>query len=161
LLLPLSIILGAPELQDFHTQNTILTPFLLPFYLLKVQNNVSSKTKSNRKGAAVMSKKIVQVLIISVISAFLVASAAAAQTAKQPTPVSKAPASSEVKAKKTIPNETVKAVQEALDKEGYKLKADGLMGKHTRNALKSYQKKNGLKVTGKIDEATLAKLNVK
>jgi peptidoglycan hydrolase-like protein with peptidoglycan-binding domain len=108
-----------------------------------------------------MCKKIVQVLLISIISAFLAASPAAAQTAKQPAPASKAPAASEVKAKKAVPNDTVKAVQEALDKEGYKLKADGLMGKHTRNALKSYQKKHGLKVTGKMDEATLAKLNVK
>jgi peptidoglycan hydrolase-like protein with peptidoglycan-binding domain len=102
-----------------------------------------------------MSKKIVQVLAISIISGLLVASPVVAKTAKQPT------AASEVKAKKAVPSETVKAVQEALDKEGYKLKADGLMGKHTRNALKSYQKKNGLKVTGKTDEATLAKLNVK
>jgi peptidoglycan hydrolase-like protein with peptidoglycan-binding domain len=89
------------------------------------------------------------------MSALLVSSPAVAKTAKQPA------AASEVKAKKAVPNETVKAVQEALDKEGYKLKADGLMGKHTRNALKSYRKKNGLKVTGKIDEATLAKLGVK
>jgi peptidoglycan hydrolase-like protein with peptidoglycan-binding domain len=102
-----------------------------------------------------MYKKIVQVLVIGIISAFLVSSPVAAKTAKQPA------AASEVKAKRAVPNETVKAVQEALNKEGYKLKADGLMGKHTRSALKSYQKKNGLKVTGRMDEATLAKLKVK
>jgi Putative peptidoglycan binding domain len=35
------------------------------------------------------------------------------------------------------------------------------MGKHTWGTLNRYQKKNGLKVTGKPYEATLAKLNVK
>ncbi len=69
-----------------------------------------------------MSKMIVQVLVGGIISALLVASPAAAKTAKQPPPAS------EVKAKRAVPNETVKAVQEALDKEDYKLKADGLMG---------------------------------
>jgi peptidoglycan hydrolase-like protein with peptidoglycan-binding domain len=108
-----------------------------------------------------MFKKIAQVLVVGLISCFLVALPAAAQTAKQPAPAGKAVASSEVKAAKAVPSNVVKAVQEALNKEGYKLKVDGLMGKHTRSALKSYQKKNGLKVTGKADEATLTKLNVK
>jgi peptidoglycan hydrolase-like protein with peptidoglycan-binding domain len=115
----------------------------------------------NRKGVIVMFKKIAQVLVVGLISAFLVALPAAAQTAKQSAPASTASASSEVKAKKAVPSDLVKAVQEALNKQGYKLKVDGLMGKHTQNALKSYQKKNGLKVTGKTDKATLAKLNVK
>jgi peptidoglycan hydrolase-like protein with peptidoglycan-binding domain len=108
-----------------------------------------------------MFKKIAQILVLSLISVFLVALPVPAQTAKQPAPAGKAMASSEVKAAKAVPSNVVKGVQEALNKEGYKLKVDGLMGKHTRAALKSYQKKNGLKVTGKADEATLAKLGVK
>lgn len=108
-----------------------------------------------------MFKKIAQVLVVGLISGFLVALPAAAQSAQQAAPAGKAMASSEVKAKKAVPNDVIKAVQEALSKEGYKLKVDGLMGKQTRSALKSYQKKNGLKATGKTDEATLAKLNVK
>jgi peptidoglycan hydrolase-like protein with peptidoglycan-binding domain len=55
----------------------------------------------------------------------------------------------------------IKSVQEALNKEGYKLKADGIQGKHTTRAIESFQKKNNLKVTGKPDAETLAKLNIK
>jgi peptidoglycan hydrolase-like protein with peptidoglycan-binding domain len=108
-----------------------------------------------------MFKKIVQILVLGVVSVFLVALPVAAQTAKQPAPAGEAMASSEVKAAKAVPSDVAKAVQEALNKEGYKLRVDGLMGKHTRTALKRYQKKNGLKVTGKADKATLAKLGVK
>ena len=57
-------------------------------------------------------------------------------------------------------NAQVKAVQEALIKNGAKLTADGVMGKHTRIALRQYQKKNGLKSTGKADKATLEKLGI-
>lgn len=63
--------------------------------------------------------------------------------------------------KKVAANAKVKAVQEALDKAGMKLKADGIMGPKTRAALKKYQKENGLKVTGKADKATMEKLGVK
>src|SRR5207249_5948911 len=34
---------------------------------------------------------------------------------------------------------------------------DGVMGAHTRDALRAYQKKNGLDATGRLDDATLAK----
>lgn len=70
------------------------------------------------------------------------------------------------KAKKSAAKKTVKKsaevakLQGALAKAGYKLKADGLMGKHTRAALKAFQKKNGLKVTGKADAATKKALSL-
>jgi peptidoglycan hydrolase-like protein with peptidoglycan-binding domain len=121
----------------------------------------SKANRTNREGVMAVFKKIVQILVLSLISVFLVALPVTAQTAKEPAPAGKAMASSEVKAAKAVPSDVVKAVQEALKKEGYKVKVDGLMGKHTRTALKRYQKKNGLKVTGKTDEATLAKLGVK
>ena len=54
-----------------------------------------------------------------------------------------------------------KAVQSALNKEGYQLKVDGKMGKQTHAALMDYQKKNGIPATGKADDATLRKLGVK
>lgn len=63
--------------------------------------------------------------------------------------------------KKAAANAEVKALQEALDQAGYTLKADGRMGPKTRAALKKYQKDNGLKVTGKTDQATKDKLGVK
>ncbi|MFZ0612217.1 MAG: peptidoglycan-binding domain-containing protein [Desulfobacterales bacterium] len=54
----------------------------------------------------------------------------------------------------------VKSVQTALNKEGYDLQEDGIMGKDTHNAIKDYQKKNQLKQTGKLDSETMSKLNV-
>lgn len=56
-------------------------------------------------------------------------------------------------------NARVKAVQEALSKDGYKVKADGIMGGKTRAALKEFQAKNGLKATGQLNKATLKKLH--
>lgn len=50
---------------------------------------------------------------------------------------------------------------EALNKDGYKLSVDGVVGKHTRGAIKDFQRKNDLKVTGAPDTETLAKLNLK
>jgi peptidoglycan hydrolase-like protein with peptidoglycan-binding domain len=63
-------------------------------------------------------------------------------------------------AKKAKPNTKVMAMQEALNKNGAKLTVDGLMGKKTRIALRSYQKANGLKVTGALDKSTMAKLGL-
>jgi peptidoglycan hydrolase-like protein with peptidoglycan-binding domain len=63
-------------------------------------------------------------------------------------------------AKKGTGSESVKAVQTALNKNGAKLKVDGMMGPGTRGALKKYQSANGLKATGRIDDATKAKLGV-
>jgi peptidoglycan hydrolase-like protein with peptidoglycan-binding domain len=56
--------------------------------------------------------------------------------------------------------EKVKALQAALNKAGYTLKEDGLMGKKTHMALKEYQKANNLKVTGRVNKATLKKLGI-
>jgi peptidoglycan hydrolase-like protein with peptidoglycan-binding domain len=51
-------------------------------------------------------------------------------------------------------------VQTALNNAGFTLQEDGFMGKKTKEALKKFQKENGLKVTGKADKATLAKLGI-
>ncbi len=64
-------------------------------------------------------------------------------------------------AHKVMGNAHVKAIQEALDKAGAKLKADGMMGPATKAALRAYQKKHGLKVTGAANAATLKSLHVK
>ena len=62
---------------------------------------------------------------------------------------------------KAVGNAHVKAIQEALDKSGAKLKVDGLMGKETEAALKKFQATHHLKVTGTADKATLKALDVK
>ncbi len=54
----------------------------------------------------------------------------------------------------------VRLLQTALNKHGAKLMVDGHMGKHTHAALKAFQKKSGLKVTGKLDKATHTKLGL-
>lgn len=64
-------------------------------------------------------------------------------------------------AAKAASHSQVKAVQTALNSEGYNVQVDGKMGKNTSAALKKFQKANQLPVTGKADAATLKKLGVK
>ena len=55
---------------------------------------------------------------------------------------------------------TVKALQEALNKQGIAIEADGLLDEETRIAIRRYQTEHHLPVTGEPDEATLGKLGV-
>jgi len=64
-------------------------------------------------------------------------------------------------AAKAASSDQVKAVQTALNNDGYKVAVDGKMGKQTHDALMKFQKANGLPATGKADAATLKKLGVK
>lgn len=75
--------------------------------------------------------------------------------------VSHKTAAHKVVARKAVGNSQVKEVQRALDKNGAKLKVDGLMGKETEAALRKFQAKHHLKVTGTADKATLKALGVK
>ena len=54
---------------------------------------------------------------------------------------------------------SVKSAQEALNRNGASLTADGKMGPKTVAAIKSFQKSHGLKVTGKLDTKTKSALN--
>jgi pentapeptide MXKDX repeat protein len=57
--------------------------------------------------------------------------------------------------------EQMKAVQQALKDKGHDPGAvDGVMGPKTRAALKDFQKKEGMKDTGRLDRDTLSKLGV-
>ena len=56
--------------------------------------------------------------------------------------------------------ESVKKVQKRLKALGYyDSSIDGDFGSGTKNAVKAFQKRNGLKVTGEVNSATLKKLN--
>lgn len=55
---------------------------------------------------------------------------------------------------------TVKALQEALNKQGIAVKTDGVLDEETRAAIKKYQSEHHLPVTGEADKATLEKLGV-
>jgi peptidoglycan hydrolase-like protein with peptidoglycan-binding domain len=53
----------------------------------------------------------------------------------------------------------VKEAQEGLARAGlYKGKATGVLDKHTQKALRAYQKRNKLPVTGRLSDSTLMKL---
>lgn len=57
--------------------------------------------------------------------------------------------------------EEIRKVQEALKEKGDDPgAADGIMGKKTRAAIKAFQKTNGLKVTGTLDDQTTEELGV-
>jgi len=58
-------------------------------------------------------------------------------------------------------SERIKKIQEALKAKGEDPGAiDGHMGKKTREAIRAFQKTNGLKVTGRMDKGTAEKLGV-
>lgn len=60
----------------------------------------------------------------------------------------------------SLPAATVKALQEALNKQGIAVKADGVFGDDTRAAIRQYQSQHHLPVTGEPDKATFDKLGV-
>lgn len=57
--------------------------------------------------------------------------------------------------------ECIKNLQSLLNNHGYNLKVDGYAGTATTNAIKDFQKKNGLKVDGIAGKNTFAKLNAR
>ncbi|RJX33952.1 MAG: hypothetical protein C4525_08790 [Desulfarculus sp.] len=107
-----------------------------------------------------LGSKTVLAVVLAMVMMFVGATLAAAAEQAQGT-ATKAAAPTKTKAKKAVVNkDLVKKVQTALNSAGYKVKVDGKMGKETRTALKDYQKKNGLKATGRLTKATLTKLGV-
>ena len=57
--------------------------------------------------------------------------------------------------------ETVRKVQEALNEKGYNVgPVDGKWGTKSKQAMKKFQKSEGIQANGKIDTQTLAKLGV-
>lgn len=61
----------------------------------------------------------------------------------------------------TVTNNNTKKVQEKLNSLGYNCgKADGIMGKGTKNAIKAFQKSKGLKADGLAGKATLKALGL-
>jgi hypothetical protein len=55
---------------------------------------------------------------------------------------------------------TIKSLQEALNRQGIAVQADGRLSEETRAAIRQYQSQHHLPVTGEPDKATLAKLGV-
>jgi len=59
-----------------------------------------------------------------------------------------------------LPEATVRALQEALNRQGIAVATDGVLGDETRAAIRRYQSQHHLPVTGEPDRATLDKLGV-
>ena len=59
-----------------------------------------------------------------------------------------------------LPEAVVKALQEALNKQGISVKTNGVLDDDTKAAIKKYQSQHHLPVTGEPDKATLDKLGV-
>jgi murein L,D-transpeptidase YcbB/YkuD len=56
--------------------------------------------------------------------------------------------------------EEVQKIQTALNQKGERVKVDGIWGPQTAQAVRDFQKKNGLQASGQLDDQTLQKLNV-
>ena len=70
----------------------------------------------------------------------------------------KAKVKPQAKTKKKGPQPWVVKLQKKLSAKGFVVKADGIMGPQTHNAIKQFQAKNGLQPTGQVNELTLKKL---
>ena len=64
------------------------------------------------------------------------------------------------KSKTSTGEQSVKAAQEALNRNGANITADGKLGPKTKAAIRAYQQKNGLQATGTLDSQTKARLGV-
>ncbi len=108
-------------------------------------------------------KKSIRMTLVSAAALMLTAATVAPIAAYAQTPAN--PCSAQKTMAKTprhvAASAHVKAIQEALNKAGAALKADGKMGKETRAALKKFQSEHGLKATGYANKATLKALDVK
>jgi peptidoglycan hydrolase-like protein with peptidoglycan-binding domain len=60
---------------------------------------------------------------------------------------------------KAASQDHVKTIQTALNNNGEQLTVDGKLGPKTVAALKDFQQKHGLKVTGRADQATMSELH--
>lgn len=103
-------------------------------------------------------RKLIQCFCWGVIFCFVMTGSVSTLFAAQ-TPAT--PKAAPKKVEKPAGNKTTLAVQQALNKAGFQVQEDGLMGPKTKSALKEFQKKNALKATGKIDKPTLDKMGIK
>jgi len=83
----------------------------------------------------------------------ILAASSSSATFAQTTPTPATPAAG--------PSQTViKALQEALNKQGQTVETNGVFDDATRNALRRFQSQHHLTVTGQADQATLSKLGI-
>jgi len=113
-----------------------------------------------------MSKMMTTLVAASLMTAL--AGAALAAPAKAPASGSTQSASGNAKLaaapatdhKPMMSHRRVEEIQAALQSKGEQLAVDGIWGPKTTTALRDFQKKNGLKTSGRFDHATAAKLDI-
>jgi peptidoglycan hydrolase-like protein with peptidoglycan-binding domain len=103
---------------------------------------------------SLFSRFAILITVVLALAAFATDSVVVAKETKD------SPKQTVAKSTKKVDPAMIKAVQKALVAEGYKLKVDGKLGRQLRAALKKYQKKNKLKVTGRINKATVEKMGI-
>lgn len=59
-----------------------------------------------------------------------------------------------------LSNADIKDVQQSLNHEGHDISVDGIWGRETAEAVRSFQQANNLNATGSLNSETLAELNV-
>src|SRR5262245_65326339 len=89
-------------------------------------------------------------LMLAVILGASFSSGTIAQTTSSPTTTAS-----------TLSPSVIKALQEALSKQGFTVETTGVFDDTTRNALRRFQTQHHLTVTGEADRATLTKLDRK
>lgn len=103
-------------------------------------------------------------VVVSAVAGAFVAGTVFAQAATPTPPSDKPPMAERARGGASAmgtPSERVKAAQQALKDKGHDPgSVDGVMGPKTRQALKDFQKAQGIKETGRLDAETLAKLGV-
>lgn len=127
----------------------------------------------SRSAGGAMAMKLWRYVLALSLACLLVAPSVSAQSpapspADSPTRTgtttqesSKAPAKRKGGGRTGSSREQLTAVQQALKDKGYDPgEVDGAMGPKTRAAVRDFQKKEGLRVTGRIDPATVGKLGI-
>jgi peptidoglycan hydrolase-like protein with peptidoglycan-binding domain len=105
-----------------------------------------------------MKKLLLAGVAVVSIAAFAPANAQQTGSAKQPVQQSSNVAGQSNAAR---PNQgETKQAQQALGQKGFHVRADGLMGPQTKQALTQFQQKQGLQQTGQLDEQTMAALGI-
>lgn len=97
---------------------------------------------------------------VAVAALVVVPTAFAGAAAQGASPARPAAAMPSKPAMAKLTRDQVEHVQNALVAKGYAVKADGIWGRKTRDAVKDFQKKSGLPVTGHPDAKTLEALGV-
>ena len=104
--------------------------------------------------------RTITALAAALLAATSAGAFAATATAHSPTMMNTSKQQASLPATTQMSARKVEEIQAALQKDGEKLAVDGIWGSHTSSALRDFQKKNGLKQTGRYDQATAQKLSI-